>query len=228
MSTVTLKKRIRRWATPVFILISGVILSAVGVPRFLYELMLVPGTPILHRVNAGKEVLAEELEILEKSRLDALEFMALPGAYYDLGAIYLRRAQTASRREDIRKYSEMALEASMNGLDMAPFNTFAWTRAVVANVMLGPENNQEALRAWRRSIAVARYEPFILMHRVHIGIILFQEMTEEDAEALKDQLSLAYRWDKWQLRQYIRTNKLVAWMTILCEPDSEMKAYLVS
>lgn len=223
-----LRGGLTKWFLPAFMLTSSIILLMAGVPRFLHELMLVPGTPILYRVNAGEIVSDEDLETLEQSRLDALAFIELPDAYYDLGSSYLRRAQTAINPETIQKYSKMTIEASMAGLKIAPLNTFAWFRVATANVMLGPDKYQDGLQAWRTSIAAARFEPFILVQRVHLGIILYQDMTDEDIEALKDQLGMAYRWNRGKLRQYIHDNNLIVWAAYLCEPDSEMKDYLTS
>ncbi len=207
-------------------LVASVILLAVGVPRFLYELMLVPGTPILERINAGEAVTDEELASLEESRLDALSFAELPNAYIDLGSSYLTRARNATKREDRLKYAQKAIDASMKGLDMAPLNTFAWLRVTSAHILRGSDQYDEALEAWRTSIATARFEPFILMQRVHLGTILYGNMTPEDIELLKEQMGMAYRWNRGKLRLYIRQNNLTEWMVFLSEPESEIANYL--
>lgn len=217
-----------RWLLPIFMLTSSIVLLVVGVPRFLHELMLVSGTPILYRVNAGETVSKQNLEVLESSRLDAIGIIELPDAYLDLGSSYLYRARTATEPEEAQKYATMTIEVSEKGLNMAPLNTFAWFRVATANAMLGPDKYQESLDAWRTSIATARFEPFLLMQRVHLGIILYQNMTDEDIELLQDQLGMAYRWNRIRLRQYVRDNNLLVWAAILCEPDSEMKEYLTS
>ncbi|MFC4346751.1 hypothetical protein ACFO5Q_02690 [Kordiimonas lipolytica] len=221
----SIKDKFNRWFIPGFMLVSSITLIVIGVPRFLHELMLVPGTPILHRVNAGETVSEQDLEVLENSRLDALGIIELPDAYLDLGSSYLYRARSAADPEEAQKYAALTIEVSEKGLKMAPLNTFAWFRVATANVMLG--NFPEGLNTWRTSIATARFEPFILIQRVHLGVILYQDMTDEDVDLLKDQLGMAYRWDRQKLRQYVRDNDLILWMAILSEPDSEMKEYLV-
>lgn len=95
-----LKRHFSRWFLPGFMLVASITLLVIGVPRFLHELMLVPGTPILYRLNAGETMTEEELHTLVQSRLDALEFIELPDAYSDLGASYLRRAQRPKSAED--------------------------------------------------------------------------------------------------------------------------------
>lgn len=222
-----MKEKLSRWLLPSFMLISGITLLVVGVPRFMHELMLIPGTPILHRLNAGETITEEEWHTLEQSRLDALDFIELPDAYSDLGASYLRRTKSAKSREEQVKYAEMTVEVAMKGLNMAPLNTYSWLRVCSANLILGPDHHEEALQAWRQSIAAAKFEPFLLISRVHHGILLYQQMADEDVEKLKDQLDMAYQNNKWKLRQYIRENNLIVWMSILSEPNSEMKEYLV-
>jgi len=221
-----MKDKFNRWFIPGFMLVSSVTLIVIGVPRFLHELMLVPGTPILHQVNAGEAVSEEELKILEKSRLDALGIIELPDAYLNLGASYLYRARTATDPVEAQKYAALTIEVSEKGLKMAPLNTYAWFRVATANVMLG--NYQEGLDAWRTSIATARFEPFLLLQSFHLGTILYQDMADEDVELLKDQIRMAYRWNKQYLRKYVRDNNLVVWMAILCEPESEIKKYLTN
>ncbi len=221
-------KKFNRWLLPGFMFFASIILLVIGVPRFLHELTLVPGTPILERINAGEIVTEEELSTLEKSRLDALRFVELPDAYTDLGSAYLTRARTVTEREDRVKYAQMSIDASMKGLDMAPLNTFAWFRLATAHVLMGPNQYDESLDAWRKSIATAQFEPFVLMQRVHLGTILYRSMTPEDIELLKDQLGMAYRWNRKKLRQYVRQNNLAAWMALLSEQDAEMSAYLTA
>lgn len=225
MTLKSLKEGLNRWLLPGFMLVSCIGLLTIGIPRFLHELMLVPGTEILERINAGEPVTDDELTILEKSRQDALSFVELPKAYTDLGSSYLMRARHAVEREERQKYAAMSIEASTKGLNMAPLNTFSWFRVATANVLLGPEHRDKALEAWNTSIATARFEPFILMQRIHLGTILYRNMTLEDIDVLKDQLELAYRRDRHAMRRYAQQNHLIAWMTFLSRPGSEMASF---
>lgn len=220
-----LKDKAVRWLFPAFMLISSITLLVIGVPRFLHELMLVPGTPILYRVNAGETVSAEELTILEQSRLDALRFAELPKAYSDLGSSYLARSRMVTSEEDRIKYAEMSIEASMKSLNMAPLNTFAWFRVATAHVQLGRDRHQKALEAWRASIETAKFEPFLLLLRVHLGILLFPNMSPEDVALLKEQLRMAFHWRAGRALQYGRQKGLLKWMSFLSLPDENMARY---
>ncbi len=167
----------------------------------------------------------EDLDVLEDSRLQALKFVELPAAYSDLGASYLVRVQRATADADKKMFAEKPIEASTTSVEMAPLNTFAWARITTANIILGEENYPEAAKAWRLSIATARFEPFLLIQRVHMGILLYDHLTEEDIDLLKDQLGMAYRWNKKQTRRYARKHELTEWFVFLSEEDSEAAEY---
>lgn len=228
MYTHPFRKKIRRWFWAGGMFFCSLSLLTVGVPRFLHELMLVPGTPILHRLNTGEQVSDEDLSILEQSRLDALDFIELPDAYTDLGASYLTRARRARTDEDRRKFAEMTIEVSTSGLNMAPLNTFAWMRVATAHIIVGPEHYDDALEAWRTSIATARFEPLLLMQRVHLGTILYQVMNPEDIEKLRDQLGLAYEWNRRDARRYAEQYSLLDWIVLLSDPLSEQGKFFVN
>ena len=222
------KSTIGRWFLPGVILISSIILLVVGVPRFLAELMLVPGTQIYERILLGKQLNDEDLTVLEHSRLQALEFVKLPRAYTDLGTSYLARAQRAGSAVERLKYAERAVELTTKGLELAPLNTFAWSRLSLAHILLGSAHYEDALVTWRVSVSTARYEPFLLIQRLHIGIILYQLMTLEDRELLNDQFQLAYNWNRKKMRTYARENQLMPWMAYFVREDAEAKNYFSS
>jgi hypothetical protein len=215
------------WYLLTFVLIFSVFLLIVAIPRFLHELMLLPGTPIYNNLNSGQPISNDELAVIEQSRLNALDFATLPRAYTDLGAVYLIKSQRAQTDEARRKFAHMAIANSMKGLDIAPLNSYAWLRIASAHISLGTDHFPEALKAWRASIATARYDPRLILNRLHIGIIIaanYSGFTQEDKELAKDQLGLAFRWDKKQTIQYARYHKLNDWFVFL-SPTSEKARY---
>ncbi len=218
-------EKIKQYFLPAFMLVSSITLLVVGVPRFLHELMLVPGTPIHERVSRGETVSDEDLDILEESRLQALEFVELPDAYSDLAASYLVRARRATTTEKREYFAKKSIETAKTGLDMAPLNTFSWARVTSANIILGESFYPNAVEAWRLSIATARFEPFILIQRVHMGIILYDHLNDDDIALLKDQLGMAYRWNKKKTRQYAQQQQLVEWFIFLSDEYPEAEEY---
>jgi len=218
-------QKIGRWFLPGFLLVSSITLLVIGVPRFLAELMLVPGTPIYERVSKGEQVSDEDLKVLEDSRLQALEFVELPKAYTDLGTSYLVRAQRTDSAKERLEYARRSIEVTTKGLNLAPLNTFAWLRLASANILLGDQYSKKAVEGWRTSVATARFEPFLLVQRLHIGIMLYNAMEPADIEVLKEQFQLTYRWNKHHLRAYSRQMKLNEWMVFLAGENAEQAAF---
>ena len=223
---VGLKKKLALWLVPAFLLVSSSALLVNGIPRFLHELSLVPGTHYFEKLNGGETLTDEEFAILEQSRLDALGFIELPKTNIQLGTIYYARAAGAQDAAEKHRYALLALNYLTEGLDKAPLNSLAWLRLASANTILGHERNAEAREAWRASIAVAPFDQFAFFGRIHLGIIMYPYLSGEDLALLKDQLSMAYRWHRGQLRGYLWHNKLKEWGVALSEPDSEQAEYL--
>lgn len=206
---------------PVFMLLASVLLLYIGVPRFLAELMLVPGTPIYERTNLGEPVTDEELDILQESREQAVSFVDHPKAYHQLGQVHLLRAQRTEDAQERIAQAEKALEHLETSVRLAPVNTFAWSRIATACLILGPEHRQKALEAWRTSVALARFEPFIFLSRNHLGILLVDDMTKEDLSILREQINLTYDWNRGQLRNYARQSDIVNWVAFLLHEHPE-------
>ncbi|WP_020401516.1 hypothetical protein [Kordiimonas gwangyangensis] len=226
MSLMRFKQIIDQKRLYFLLVTASAVLLIVGSLRFLYELMLVSGNLVLEDIRSGKAVSRDELALLEQSRLKALNFAKSSAAYDDLGASYYARVRDAATIGEQRIYALKAIEASMESLKLAPLNTFAWFRVATSNVLLGPEHYEMAIEAWRKSISTANYEPTLLKQRVHLGVILYQNMTTDDIELLKNQLVLAYRTNREELREYGRRHNLTAWFTFLSESGSRMAIFL--
>lgn len=211
---------------PAFMLLSSVLLLYIGVPRFLAELMLVPGTPIYEQLNLGEKVSDEDLDILQESREQAISFVDHPKAYNQLGFVFILRAQRADSETERDMYAQQAITALKTSLQLAPVNTFAWARLASAYMLAGPENNEKAVEAWRTSVALARFEPFSFLSRNHMGIFLFDSMTEEDHAKLREQINLTYDWNRTQLRDYARQNSLVEWVAFLLYEHPDKAAWI--
>lgn len=211
----------------VFMLLSSLLLLYIGVPRFLAELMLVPGTPIVESLNRGEIVSEKDLGIAQESREQAVSFVDHPKAYSELGTIFLTRAQTATESGSKKEFASQAIIHLEKTLSLAPLNTFAWLRLSSARLILGDkENRGKALEAWRNSVATARFEPFVLISRLHTGIILHDIMTDEDKAILRDQADLTYNWNRGRLRSYVRKYKLVEWGAFLLSAHPEKAGWI--
>jgi len=213
----------------VFMLVSSLLLLYIGVPRFLAELMLVPGTPIIESLNRGEIVSEKDLDIAQESREQAVSFVDHPEAYSELGTVFLTRAQTETDSESKKEFASQAVIYLEKTLSLAPLNTFAWLRLSSARLLLGgKENRSKALEAWRNSVATARFEPFVLISRLHTGIILHDIMTDEDKVILREQADLIYNWSRGQFRSYARKHQLVEWGAFLLSEYPEKAEWIAS
>ena len=208
----------QRLPKTMFIVSASAILIFLGGIRFLHEFLLVPGTPIYEKIEKNYEVTEADLEALQESRLAALRVLEHPKTYHQLGSLQVHSARRAESLEKKRALILSGLSNMQHGLELAPFNTFRWLKVSSANLMLGEEYNEEALRAWRRSIELARYEPNLLMPRIHIGILVYRLMNDDDIRSLKEQLSLASKFHKPQLESYVKKHGLAEWIAFLNEP----------
>lgn len=210
----------------IFILLSCFILLYFGVPRFMAELMLVPGTPIMERLKWGEAVADHELDIIQESREQAISFVDHPGAYSDLGAVLLLRSSRSTDPEEKKAYALKAIEKIEKTLLLSHLNSFAWLRLSNARLTLGgDENRQKALEAWRRSVETANFEPNLLIARLHTGITFYDLMTETDKKTLRAQADITFDWNKRKFRAYSRQHHLIDWAVfLLADPDK--KAYV--
>lgn len=212
---------------PAFMLVSSLILLYVGVPRFLTELMLVPGTPIYERINLGEQVSDEELDILQESREQAISFVDHPKAYDQLGQTHLIKARRAGVPETRLMHAKKAREALETSLELAPLNTFGWLRLATAYMLISPELNEKAVEAWRTSVACARFEPFIFLPRNHVAISLYSLLSEEDRAILREQVLLTYNWNRGRLRNYAHQNNLTNWIALLLYEHPEKAEWII-
>ncbi|MBL4838180.1 MAG: hypothetical protein JKY34_11455 [Kordiimonadaceae bacterium] len=211
---------------PLFMLFSALLLLWIGVPRFLAELMLVPGTPIYERISSGETVTDEELDVLQQSREQSIGFVDKPRSYTDLGLVYILRAHRTTDAAEKKAFALKAIEQLETGLALAPVATFAWARLASACLIAGPEHSEKAVKAWRTSVALANFEPFIFLSRNHIGINLYKDLSEEDRQTLRDQVELTYNWNRGKLRRYARDNGLVEWIAFLLYAQPEKAQWI--
>lgn len=211
---------------PAFMLLSSILLLYIGVPRFLAELMLVPGTPIYERINLGEQISDDDLNVLQESREQAVSFVDHPKAYHQLGVVFILRAHRASTEAQRIVEAKLAIKHIKTSLELAPVNTFAWARLATAYMLVGPEHNEKAVEAWRTSVALARFEPFLFPTRNHIGISLYGDLSDEDRATLREQINLTYNWNRGQLRSYAQEHGLVAWVAFLLFEHPEKAAWI--
>ncbi len=225
MTAEKFRNMLSRRVVPAFLLLSGLALLALGIPRFMHELMLVPGTPVYQRLIERKAVTDEDLTVLERSRLQALGYSEKADAWSELGTVYLARARRADEADTRQAFARQAIGVLEKSVAIMPLDTASWAKLVSANLMLGEERYDDALIAWRYSVDTAPFEPLQQPSRIHSGILLYDVMTPEDITTLQDQLQSVYTWNERHICRYMRDNRLLEWAVFLSPEGSDMAAY---
>jgi hypothetical protein len=194
-----------------------------GLPFFWAEVTMVPGNPVYDQISAGRPVSDQDLETLVGSRMEALKVTDLPRASSELSTAYLIQSQRSGDTLERHRLALLATEAAVRHNDIKPLSTFDWLKVASAALILGSDYHRAGVDAWRSSVATSRFEPFIIIKRIHVGIMFFSQFSAEDIMLLKEQIRLAYEWDRSRFWHYMDEQKLRPWIAFLSEPDSEIK-----
>lgn len=208
------------------VILGSVLLALFSGLRFAQELIWVPGNYIYGQVSENASLRDEDLKNAERSFLqgaqlrDSAEINVKLGFLYQIWAL---RSKNEARR------LHLLLKASghlRRGIQAAPLNAYALAQLASIYIQIGPLYYDEAANFWRASIATARFEPMLMTKRIHIGVLLFDELSALDKGALRLQIELAYNWNAHELRVYSKQHGLVEWMRFLSPEGSEQADYL--
>ncbi len=196
----------------VFVLLTAIaLLIGMGLPRLLAEIALVPGTPIYNDIARNKEISADQLHLLIRTRQDALGFTDYPESYTEIAVAHINLALMADDEQMRREHSEVGLEALQKSLALKPANSFNWLRVCRILLSLKSEPPEVALEAWAKSIQYGEFDKNLMYIRVHLGILLYKQMSPEHISALREQMTHAWNWQRYSFRTYMEQNNLVPW-----------------
>lgn len=210
----------RRRALAAMLALSGAACLALGVPRLMAELSLVPGTPYLRAVQAGETLSEDDILLLEQSRLNALELVPLPSAYANLAYLSVLRAQRADTPEERERHASKAENLVRESLKGSPVNPYYWLTLSSALILQG--KHLDGITAWKNSLATAPFDPPVILERIHVGMLMLNYMNEDDIAALRAQIEMAYRWHRGLLQRYVRRNRLAPMIEYLMSENAEL------
>lgn len=160
----------------------AVMLLAFGGPAFVARLLLVPGDEIRASLLEERAVAEADLERLEKSRLRVLGWFPASTGFNDLVLIALQRAGKA-QGERAKGFFAEAEGWQCKGLQAAPADPYGWFRLAYLYIMADGGPSARAAAAWQQSVAVAPFEPRLMVARVHMGMT-HEAFLDADAKAL--------------------------------------------
>lgn len=203
----------------ILLAVTSVVLLWLAVPNFLAAVSMAVGDPIMRDLTDGKRPSPSELETLIESREQAIEFADLSKASTELGIIYVMQDPTP---ENIEK----ALASLQHSLDKAPMNAITW-QWFARLAIFSPGREQDAVVAWRTARMLAENDMYIFHDRIHVGVLVYREMEQQDRDNLFIDVERAYRTNRARLRDYAKRQNILEWMKFILR-DEEKTKYLSS
>ncbi len=215
-------RRRTRWPRVLLAALFGCALVALGAPRLLAALALLPGDPLLEAVQGDARLDDSQVSALLSSREQARRFISAAEIDFDIGMAELLRAGAAADDSPERQASlDRAIESLTEGLARAPRATFAWARLAYA-LLLREGMSRPAIDAWRMSILTAPAEARLVLWRTEFGAAALSLLDAEDQRRLAQQIRHAWRSDRESLARIGRERglQLVLRRVLSGEPDA--------
>jgi hypothetical protein len=159
-----------RWASAMLALLVGIALLALGLPRLEAALIVLPATPALEALSAGRSVDRRTLEAAARAHERALSFAADTANAEALGRLRLAEVslQDPAAPAD-REALNRSIAALRQSLALAPASPYRWLDLAFAEGLaagIGPA----VLPALRMSVATGPYTRGLLMRRLGLGL----------------------------------------------------------
>jgi hypothetical protein len=210
-----------RWPRALLALLFGGVLIALGTPRLVAALALLPGDPLLAAVDGGESIDAAQISMLQSSRAQASAFVTSADIAIEQGMAELLAAEAVPEGSTQRRARlDQAIQSLREGLALGPRATFAWAKLAYA-LLLRDGTSPAAIDAWRMSIITAPAESRLVLWRAEFGADALQVLDAEDRARLVEQLRYAWRADPEALAQMARQRglQLVLRRVLSGEPD---------
>ncbi len=174
----------------------GAGLLYLALPRTVAAVLMLPGDPVIVRLQERQAVEPAALEILIRSRRRALAWVRSGRALTDLGLARLVLARAAADGGDDggfdRGEAGAALAALEAGLRLAPANAHAWARLAYARLVVdGP--SPALARALAMSFRAAPYAPRLVLVRVELALRAWPFLTTPERLPAGDEMRRAWR-----------------------------------
>ncbi len=166
-----------------------------AVPRTITAFYLIPGNPVLKKLQEMKDVGADDLLSLAKSRRQAIEWLPTGRAFTDLGLAKLEMSRaTGFSSEEGNRLLHEATMALTQGLDRSPANPYAWARYAYTKYITNHGANAESAAAIRNSILAGPLEWRLMLNRIEMSFANWAFFDPEGRKLAEGQLRRA--WDR--------------------------------
>ena len=205
-------------------LVLGVALVALGVPRLIAAVTILPAEPVMATLQQGGKVGDDDLAAFEQRWTRARAFVSWGRLDSDLALAKLARAERLSSPSDRRALTEEAIRLLREALSRTPSNSFAWARLAYALALRdGP--TEEGAEAWRMSVLTAPADRRLTLWRAEFGVSLLPRLSSSSTDLLYRQIRFAWRFSGKDLVRYAKAsgNAGIIRAALLDQPDDLRK-----
>jgi hypothetical protein len=180
------------------VLIAGVSLLYLGVPRFIAAVVTLPSGPILNKIQTNRTVDAKALDIFIKSQKRGLQWNESARRWTDLGLAQIILANDAGNENSRIALLDKAEESLVRGLSLGPSNAFAWTRLAYID-MARNGLSATVTRKLRLAVAKAPYDRRLVFARLRLCFLNWTQFDEADRPMVLEQTRFAWNIDHGRL-----------------------------
>jgi hypothetical protein len=182
------KRRLR--AGPPVAFIAGGLLLFMAVPRFMSELVQLPGNYVPQRLERGVKVSDAALSKLSSTRRGSLKWVSGGQQWVELGLAQLRQAERDQAKRDVLLRG--AITDLRKGLSKKPANSPGWLWLAEAELLRGGPTPAVA-RAVEMSIRTAPLDHRYYMRRLEISLLSWPQLDLDARQAVANQIHIARR-----------------------------------
>tara|TARA_R110002110_G_scaffold415612_6_gene652154 strand:+ start:186034 stop:186726 length:693 start_codon:yes stop_codon:yes gene_type:complete len=199
-------------------------LIAMAVPRLAAGILTAPFDETVREIARGETVSRSDLRFARASRLSALDWYAFSRFEADLGILNYTLARMAERGTDThRKLIEGAIEADLRAISLAPTAAYSWLR--LAQAQIERDGRAADISPYlRMSYSMARYDPRVVLTRLDIALLFWNDLPEDLKRDTDEQIRLAMKWFPRELVRYARARNRLSQVRAALSDDPQVRA----
>ena len=197
---------------------------AMATPRLVAGVITGPFDETVREIGRGETVSRTDLRIARASRISALRWYEPARFESDLGVLNYTIARQQERGSELhRKLVEGAIEADLAAISLAPTAAYSWLRLAQAHI----ERDGRAADIapyLRMSYAMARYDPRVVLTRLDIALLFWNDLPDDVKRDTDDQIRLAMKWFPTDLVRYTRARHRLSQVRAALSVEPEVRA----
>lgn len=199
-------------------------LIAMAIPRLAAGILTAPFDETVREIARGETVSRSDLRFARASRLSALKWYQLAQFQSDLGVLNYTLARMTERGTDAhRKLIDGAIEADLKAISLAPTAAYSWLRLAQAHIER--DGRAADISSYlRMSYAMARYDPRVVLTRLDIALLFWNDLPEDLQRDTDEQIRLAMKWFPQDLVRYTRARNRLTQVRAALSEDPQSRA----